>query len=113
MTTLIDTLQAYAEQRPGLDPRNYGHGRDGWRAYRAEARAITKQLHVAIRAARVARLVGVSDDDIRDACRGDRLTITPEGRVDYTTGQYWPTEYRAAVARVLDRAAKLRMGAST
>ena len=38
--TLLAMLQAYAAQRPGLDPRNYGD----WANYRREAPQITRDL---------------------------------------------------------------------
>jgi hypothetical protein len=101
MSKLIPALLAYAEQRPGIDPRNYGD----WRAYRREAAVVTRDLMRARIASYAALAAGVTDADIIEACRGDRLTIDADGAIDYTTGQYWPTEYRRAVARVLARAA--------
>jgi hypothetical protein len=40
---IIDLLEAWIKQRPGLDPNDYGYGRDGWLNYRSESRRITRQ----------------------------------------------------------------------
>ena len=108
--TLIDTLHHFINQRPGLDPRNYirdYRDTDGRAAYRADARSITRDLHDARALMRYIELHPTIDAQrIIDAARG-RLTIKPAGesfKIDYCTGQYWPTEYRAAVARVLSSA---------
>jgi hypothetical protein len=110
-STLLDTLHHFINQRPGLDPRNYISGHrdaDGRAAYRADARGITRDLHDARALIRYIELHPTIDAQrIIDAARGRRLTIKPAGesfKIDYLTGQYWPTEYRAAVARVLSDA---------
>ena len=108
---LIETLHDWINQRPGLEPANYMRGWNdtaGRSAYRSDARSITKDLHdarylldyIAIRDS-------ISAERILDAARhsfSGRLSITPDGdgfKVDYCTGQYWPTEYRRATAAVL------------
>ena len=116
-TALIDTLNRWIHQRPGLEPGNYISGwndTDGRRAYRAEVRSITKDLHQARALLQfVAGRDSITAEQILDACRhsfSGRLTITPDGdgfKVDYCTGQYWPTEYRKAVASVLETAAQI------
>lgn len=98
--TIINALRAFIEQRPGLEWANYGHAP----SYRADARMITQQLHDAsAMLAYIDRAGSISADDIIRAA-SHRLTIEtmPDGsaRVDYCTGQYWPVEYRAAVARL-------------
>lgn len=113
-TALIDTLNRWIHQRPGLEPGNYISGwndTDGRRAYRAEVRSITKDLHQARALLQfVAGRDSITAEQILDACRhsfSGRLTITPDGdgfQVDYCTGQYWPTEYRRAVCSVLSSA---------
>jgi hypothetical protein len=101
-------LAAFAAQNPRIEPMNYGYGREGWRAYRREAAQVSRDLAEVRRLIGTAVNVGVTDDELIEACRGDRLTIERDGvgglRVDYCTGQYWPTEYRRAVARVVRRA---------
>ena len=100
--TIIDALNAWVNQRPGLDYGNYGD----WTAYRAEMRSIGKDLqharaminYVAWRDSITAEMI------LKAADNGGRLSIVVKGdavAVDYCTGQYWPTEYRPAVCRLL------------
>ena len=104
-------LAAYAAKNPGLDFRDYCRGwqdKDGRAAYFSEARSITKDLDRVRKAILSAYYAGVTDDDLIECSQGERLTIerTPGGfDLDYCVGQYWPTEYRGAVARLLNRAA--------
>ena len=108
---LLDAIATFAAQRPNLEPRNYfsdWKDSDGRANYRRESRRITKDLHHA-RAllGYVARHDSITTDDLMEAASqaySGRLEIkqTPEGyKVDYCTGQYFPTEYRRAVACVL------------
>lgn len=108
---MLRALQAFAAQRPGLDPRNYISGWNdtaGRSAYRAESRSITRDGHDAttlLAAVSLEDKIGAAE--ILEACRAysGRLQLqrTDAGvwRVDYCTGQYWPTEYRRAVCAVL------------
>lgn len=105
---LIDALQRFVAQRPGLEFANYGDVS----AYRAEMRSITKDRHHAeelIRA--ISWRDSITANDIlkaADFANSGRLAIreTEPGTftLDYCTGQYWPTEYRRAVANVLSSA---------
>lgn len=103
--TLLASLRAFARQRPGLEPANYGDAS----AYRAESRAITRDLHdVETLLAAVAWRDSITADRLVDAARGaysGRLAVaepTPgKFEVIYHTGQYFPTEYRRAVCAVL------------
>lgn len=103
---VMGSLRTFARQRPGLDPRNYISGwndTEGRRAYFAEARSITRDLrHFQELLAAVESRNISADDLIRAADR--RLTISEKSGyfdIEYITGQYWPTEYRAAACRVL------------
>lgn len=101
--TPLAALLAYARQKPRLEFGNYGERS----SYESEARRIRGDLTRAERAALELQAAHATDADIIEAARGGRLTI--EGApgaysVDYCTGQYWPTEYRPAVARVLESA---------
>ena len=104
-------LAAYAAKNPGLDFRDYcSDYRDtnGRAAYFSEARSITNDLRRVRQAILSAYYAGVTDDDLVECSKGERLTIerTAGGfDLDYCVGQYWPTEYRGAVARLLNRAA--------
>jgi hypothetical protein len=101
---VITLLYAFAAQRPGLDFGNYGDVT----SYRSESRRITRQLHEArelIRAVELAQ--GMTVETLLGGFRAfsGRLTVAPHTkpgawRLDYCTGQYWPTEYRAAVCAV-------------
>jgi len=103
--TLLHALAAFARQRPGMDPANYGD----WRAYRREAAGITRDLHDAetlIQA--VSWRDSVTAEAILEAARTSfcgRLSIEIDEsgavRIDYCTGQYFPTEYRRAVCTVM------------
>ena len=104
---MFRALDAFIRQRPGLDPRNYiSHGADtaGRAAYRAEVRAIGKDLaHARALLAHCEREPDAYGPRIMEAFRtaySGRLSWDGE-RLDYTTGQYWPTEYRRAVCAVL------------
>jgi hypothetical protein len=99
---IINALRAFVEQRPGLEPVNYG----SWTSYRQESREVTRDLHDAREILNVARWT-VTADDILSAARGSRLSINerPDGvAIDYCIGQYFPTEYRKAVCRVVAQA---------
>lgn len=104
-------LAAYAAKNPGLDFRDYcrdWQDKDGRAAYFSDARSITKDLDRVRKAILSAYYAGVTDDDLVECSQGERLTIerTAGGfDLDYCVGQYWPTEYRGAVARLLNRAA--------
>ena len=101
--TIVNSLLAFANQRPGFDFANYGDVA----AYRADSRAATKDLHAVRELASVARYAA-TDAEICSAASGSRVEIIPFAndsgagyRISYCPGQYFPTEYRAAVARVL------------
>ena len=102
---IIAALRAFIGQRPGLEFCNYGDVT----AYRAEMRAITKDLHHARQLLRDVELRdSITAEMILDAAKGaysGRLSIIERADgaigIDYCTGQYWPTEYRRAVCAVL------------
>ena len=99
---IIDALNAWVSQRPGLDYGNYGDPV----TYRAEVRSIGKDLqHARAMVNYVAWHDSVTAEMIMSAAdNGGRLTLTVNGdkvRIDYVTGQYWPTEYRRAVCALM------------
>jgi hypothetical protein len=98
--TLIDKLRAFAAQRPGMEPENYGD----YSSYRSEARSITKDLNEARQLLRAVELRdSITVDDIKEALRrsySGRLSLNEKGELDYCTGQYFPTEFRRAVCAV-------------
>lgn len=111
---LLDAIATFAAQRPNLEPRNYisdWRDSDGRTNYRRESRRITRDLHhVRALMGYVARRDSITAADLTEAARraySGRLEITqkPEGyKIDYCTGQHFPTEYRRAVACVLSSA---------
>ena len=100
-STILAALDAWIRQRPGLDYGNYGD----WSAYRSEMRSIGKDLqHARAMLRYVEWHDSITAEMILSAAQSGRLSIKVEGnkvRVDYCTGQYWPTEYRSAVCRLL------------
>lgn len=108
---LYQAIESWIRQRPGLEPRNYiSHWADtaGRAAYRSEARTITRQLHDAQELLRACQLWNISEAALA-AEMTHRLTWDGQ-RLDYTTGQYWPIEYRAAVCRALSSALWAKFG---
>ena len=100
-TQIVLALSAWVSQRPGLDYGNYGDPV----AYRAEVRSIGKDLqHARALINYVAWHDSITAEMILDAAKSGRLSIVvTDGTVaiDYCTGQYWHTEYRPAVCRLL------------
>lgn len=116
---ILDALTAFMNQRSGMDPRNYGD----WKSYRAESRSVTRDLHDARTLLRaVMWRDSITADDLLAAFRAfsGRLScnVYEPGKtyggpgvtfsypvltvkLDYCTGQYFPTEYRKAVCAVL------------
>ena len=101
--TIIDALNRWVSQRPGLEYGNYGDVS----SYRAELRSIGKDLqHARALINYVAWHDSITAEMILKAAdNGGRLSfvVRDDGTVaiDYCTGQYWPTEYRPAVCRLI------------
>ena len=99
--TIIDALHQWIAQRPGLEFGNYGNVS----SYRAEMRSITRDLqHARAMVNYVAWHDSITAEMILDAAKSGRLSIVVKGdkvRIDYVTGQYWPTEYRRAVCALM------------
>jgi hypothetical protein len=104
---ILTALRTFIAQRSGMNYANYGD----MPAYNADRRAITqagrdcKQL---LREIELRPSITANDLIIAaETAYQGRLEITQERgqtRIDYTTGQYFPTEYRAAARAVLFRA---------
>jgi hypothetical protein len=107
-TEIVRALREFIAQRPGLEFGNYGD----WPAYRAELASIGRDLRHARTLLREVELRdSITAADILAACSSafsGRLKVeavtcksgVTMARIDYCTGQYWPTEYRRAVAAV-------------
>lgn len=118
---ILEALDRFIRQRPGVEAGNFVSPYDrgearlaGIRAYRAELRDIGRDLnHARTLLRRIELAPGITGNDLIHAARAysGRLTIqpieTPDGykvRLHYTTGQYFPTEYRRAVCAVASSA---------
>jgi hypothetical protein len=103
---LIALLRAFVNQRPRLEFANYGVAK----TYRAELRMITRQRADALILLRAAELrESISAQNLIEAfpqvfCgRFELMEIKGKLALKYSAGQYYPTEYRAAVAAMLAR----------
>lgn len=93
---LISLLHQFNNQRPGFEFANYGDRR----LYNADARPVGKQRLQNIELlAFIARSESITAEAIAFELRG-RLELT-EKALHYTTGQYFPTEYRRALQSAL------------
>jgi hypothetical protein len=97
-------LRAFVNQRPGLDFANYGCAT----SYRSELRGITRQRADALQLLRAVELRdSINAQDLIEAfprAFSGRLELTEsKGKpaLFYCAGQYYATEYRAAVCAVL------------
>ena len=113
-TEAMQALEKFINQRPNLDPANYGlgHGqtpdRKQWgearRAYDRELRDIRKDGTRARKALAEARNYPPNLAALEDAFkRAFSGRLSWDGKeLNYCTGQYYPTEYRKAAATVLE-----------
>lgn len=92
---LLRALRAFIAQRPGMEPGNYG----SWGSYRQESREVTQDRQHAETLIQHCELSGITAEAI--IAQATRRLKIENGRIDYCTGQYFPTEYRKAVCRLL------------
>lgn len=102
MNKALEALEDFVNSRPGFDPRNY----DSARSYREDYSVALRDLHDARALLRAMRWRdSITEERVMQEAKGKRLSLsrTQDGRVqiDYCTGQYYPTEYRRAVCRLL------------
>lgn len=108
--TLVMLLKEWINKRPGLDPRDYGQGRDGWNNYRNESARITEQKHDAERFLQYFENSSMTSENLIEGFKSaysGRLSLEENEKgfyLSYCTGQYYPTEYRQAAAAVLSSA---------
>lgn len=105
-SAVLAGLARFIAQRSGIDARNY---RTDWRDQAGHA-AFMDDYRRVLRDGRQARRLlaavttrpSIGLAELVAATRGDRLTLTDDGRQwDFTACQYFPTEYRMAACRVL------------
>jgi hypothetical protein len=109
---MINALAAFISQRSGIDRRNYGciTRRESREAFMGDYRPILKHGKQARNLLSFVSRRDISAEDLLSASQSafsGRLSFVFRGdsaAVDYTTGQYFPTEYRAAACSVLARA---------
>ena len=100
---ILEALNTWIKQRPGLEFGNYG----ALASYRAELRQIAKDKRDAETLLTAAALRdSITAEDLTAAFHAysGRLTLSEDkgrAKLDYCTGQYWPTEYRKAACAVL------------
>jgi len=108
--TIITAIRKFVAQRSGIEYANYQTG--DWKASRE---AFMGDYRPILRAGRDARVLlaavsgrdGITAENIVDASKSaysGRLEILAGDTtvaIDYTTGQYFPTEYRNAACAVL------------
>jgi len=96
---ILAALESFARQRPGLEYGNYGDPV----SYRAESRAITRDLHHVYTLLRRVQLApSITSADLKEAFRAFSGRLSWDGsKLDYSPGQYFATEYRRAVCAVL------------
>lgn len=98
-TTLATALSTFIRQRPGFRPGNYmtsGADAAGRRALRRDMLTAQRDRRAALAMLAYCEGAGIPVN----LPAGGRLTWNG-ARLDYCAGQYWCTEYRAAVCRAL------------
>ena len=101
--SILSALSKFIESGPGLDSRDYGD----YASYRSEQRSITRDLQDARYLLRQVEWhdFSVTSDILKNAFAAFSGRLSWNGReLDYTTGQYYPVEYRKAACAVLARA---------
>jgi hypothetical protein len=96
---MLGALETFIKSRSGLDYNNYNDAA----SYRAEQRSITKDRNHALTLLRQVELrPSIDAAALKDAFRAFSGRLSWDGkRLDYCTGQYYPTEYRRAACAVL------------
>lgn len=115
---ILNALQSFIRQKPGMEPGNYDP-----KGYRNERAQVLRDLHHAeTLLAAVRWRTGIDAGKLKEAfprafsgrltwipageqfdhhSGGAHTSTSPYGRLEYCTGQYFPTEYRKAVCAVL------------
>jgi len=97
-TEILEALARFVGQRSGIDGRIYGGSQE---AFMTDYRRILRDGREARALLRVVELSTCLPDSILvDVLKTGRLTWDGK-RLDYCAGQYFATEYRAAVCRAL------------
>jgi hypothetical protein len=106
---LCNLLRAFIAQRSGLDWRNYARDCNdtaGMSALRSDKNLILQHGRDARALLSFVQESSIPADYLlSELSEGKRLSFNPaRGSIDYCAGQYFPTEYRAAVCRAISSA---------
>jgi hypothetical protein len=109
---MCEALRRFINQRSGIDFRNYWTS-DCWNSRTDAQSSFNADYRPMLRHGKQARELlrwvewhdSITAEMLKDASRAysGRLQFTDTG-VEYTTGQYFPTEYRKAACAVLSQA---------
>ena len=107
--TLLQVIRAFIGQRSGIDRRNYQRDwsdKEGAAAFNSDYRRILRDGSDARRLLEyVAAREGITAAQILETSSGNRrlewVFVGESPRLEYCTGQYFPTEYRAAACSML------------
>ena len=109
---VLDRLREFVKQPPRLNAADYFGANGGLEEfvrgmsfYKQDKRRIEAHRRDALEMLnRIERIDGITARQLIEASKDRRLEVHKDGPhvvVDYTVGQYWPTEYRAAVCGLL------------
>jgi hypothetical protein len=108
---MIEALRRFINQRSGIEWGNYDCGdyKQSRECFLGDYRPILKHGKHARTLLQAVEYSDISAEELKDASRAyaGRLQFIEDGedvRCDYTTGQYFPTEYRNAACAVLSMA---------
>ena len=108
---ILTLIRKHVSQRSGIDCRNYGDRASLMHDYRR----ILRDGRDARRMLTACELSSMPTNTLRNAFRAysGRLSLDEfAGTLEYCTGQYFPTEYRAAACAVLSEALAMHYGAA-
>ena len=103
-TQIVEAMRAFISQRSGIEWGNYGGSRE---AFMGDYRPILKrgkQARELLRAVELRESITAENIIAGTRAYSGRLQFVERDGgigVEYTTGQYFPTEYRAAACAVL------------
>jgi hypothetical protein len=104
--SILTALRGFVAQRSGMDYRNYGDAS----SYNADRRKITRDGQTALTLLRDVENSSITAEELVEAFRAfsGRLSLSANDKgnavLSYCAGQYFPTEYRAAVCAVVAQA---------
>ena len=107
---IFKALESFIAQRSGIEFREYASGyndKNGIAAYNSDARKIAQHGRDARTLLSFAKMTYITVDELKEGFKwgfSGRLSLVESDggyKLKYCTGQYSPTEYRAAVCAVL------------